>query len=254
LGTTGNHLVRFRGAVAGPPDAVAGSPLTFNNALGWHIVLQEARLHVGALYLDQNVSTSGGGAAPCILTGTYVAQVTAGSPALAGIDADVLSPAAQFFPEQGEGIDLEAKVGQVWLTGAPVDQVTDRTVILHAVGTADRSGSPVLSFRADLTIGQNRLVAPTDSTKPGASPICLQRIITPIPVDIVPGSGGTLLLRVSPRELFLNIDFAQASPSAIASGQYVFPDDSSDVPAATLYAALEGAGPVYAFTWEPAAP
>ena len=96
LGTTGNHLVTFRGAAAGPADAVAGAPLAFTNGAGWNVVLTKATVHLGAMYLVQTLPSSGGGPHRCILPETYVAQVVTEGVTPAGIDVDVLSPSPRY--------------------------------------------------------------------------------------------------------------------------------------------------------------
>ena len=75
--------------------------------------------------------------------------------------------------------------------------------------------------------------------------------MSPILVNIVPESGGTLLLRVDPRQLFVDIDFSmlQAFPRDPLPPQYAFRDDSKDEPSALLYSALHSAGTLYQFSW-----
>jgi hypothetical protein len=252
LGTTGNTIVSFRGAVAGPADAPAGAPLEFTTGLGWHVVLTKARVHVGAMYLLQALSTSGSGPSACVLpsTSVYVAQVVTAPGTVAGIDVDILSPAPQFFPDLGQGTDLEAKVGQVWLTGVPVDQTTDPTTILQLAGTADKGGQTYPFVASKITISGNRAITPSDGTKPGSDPVCKQRIVSPILADIVPENSGTLLLRVDPRQLFVDVDFASLPQVSSSPPLYAFSDDSSDVPSANLYSALRSAGALYQFTWQ----
>jgi hypothetical protein len=261
LGTTGNHLVTFRGAAAGPADAVAGAPLRFTNGQGWNVVLTKATVHVGAMYLVQTLPTSGGGPHACILPETYVAQVVTEGLMPAGIDVDVLSPSAQYFPAPGQGTDLEAKAGQVWLTGVDVDAPDDLTPILDAEGTAEKDGAS-LPFFACLTIGSNRAQMPTNSAEPGSNPICLQRVVSPIPVSLVPQNGGTLLLRIDPRPFFVDVDFSDLALSSTKTrcpfdGQLpvrMFADESTDTPSTVLYSALRSAGSQYEFSWQPSSP
>jgi hypothetical protein len=247
LGSTGNTIVHFQAAAAGPADAT--TPLVFDSGAGWRISLTKATLHVGAMYLDQSVATSGGGAAPCFLQGTYVAEVTTDPGDVAGIDVDILSPTPQAFPNPGQGTSLPATAGQVWLTGVQVDQPTDLTTILHVEGTAEQ-GSTSLSFAGNVTISQqNRGKTPTDATKPGSEPLCRQRIVSPIPVALVPRDGGTLLLRFDPRLLFTNVDFsAGADMGGGTQARFLFADDASNPPSSLLYSALHGAG-LYTFSW-----
>ncbi len=266
LGTTGNHIVHFRGAAAGPADAVSGAPLEFTNGAGWHVVLRKATVHVGAIYLVQTLPTSGGGTHPCILPETYVAQVVTEGVTPAGIDVDTLSPTPQYFPTGGQGTDLEAKAGQVWLAGGDIDAPSDLTPILDVQGTADKDGSS-LPFFACLTIGTNRTETPTNSTEPGSNPICQQRVVSPIPADLVPQDGGTLLVRIDPRPFFVDVDFSQLALSSAKSrcsfdGQLpirTFADqstdgESTDTASTALYSHLRSAGTQYEFSWQPPSP
>jgi hypothetical protein len=248
LGTTGHQVVHFSAAAAGPADARAGQPLSFTTDVGWHVVLTTATVHVGAMYLVETPPSSGGGPSPCVLQGTYVAEVTTDPGSTAGIDVDVLSPAPQYFPRPGQGTDLAALAGQVWLTGVEVDQVPDRTTILKVEGSADRGGV-VVPFAGSLTIGQNRVVTPTDATKPGSSPICKERVVSPLPVDLVLRDGGTLLLRVDPRQLFVGIDFSTLSQVSSSPPLYQFADGPTDAASVELYSALHSAGSLYRFSW-----
>jgi hypothetical protein len=247
LGTTGNTIVHFRAAAAGPADAVAAAPLEFTTDIGWHVVLSKAVLHVGAMYLTEAIGSSAHSASPCIAPSTYVAEVTTDAGATAGIDVDILSPTLRYFPNLGEGTNLEAKAGQVWLTGGDVNQKDDPTTILHIEGTADKGGRSV-AFIGDLTIGENRITPPTDATKPGSPPTCSWRIVSPIAVDLVPEDGGTLLLRVDPRNLFIGIDFSTLQEISQSPPQYAFANNgSNDRP---LYQQLHSAGSVYQFSWQ----
>jgi hypothetical protein len=241
LGRTEYNLVTFYAAGAGPGDAVAGQPYPFTSDLGWHVVLTKAKLHVGAIYLDQSVPSSGAGPAPCTLPGTYVGEVRQGG------DIDMLDPAPQGFPTYGEGSTIEARVGQVWLTGGDVNANQDPTVVLSVAGTADKGGM-TFPFTGDLTISQNRTVSSGSSATPGADPICVQRIVTPILADVTLSQSGTLVLRLDPKELFLNVDF---SALPMFSNGYGFTDDSSNQPSVNLYQNLRSAGGAYRFEWQP---
>jgi hypothetical protein len=232
--TTGGDLVTFAAVASGPADAVPGQPLDFVNDRGWHVSLTTASLHVGAVYLNQSAPVSGAQNTSCILPGTYVAQVTT------GLDVDLLSPDQQGFPKPGTGVTIPAIAGQLWLTGGDVDTVADATPILHVVGTTDRNGS-AFAFAGTVTIGTNRAVAGAS----GGNPICKQRIVSPIPTALEPRAGGKLLLTVDPRLFFANVDF-----TAPASGDYLFPDDSSDQPSRNLYQNLHSSAP-YRFAWVP---
>ena len=111
-------MVDFDAAAAGPADAQTRSALEFDNSTGWHVSLTTARLHVGAVYLEETLPVSGSGATNCYLPGTYVAQITD------GLDVDLLSSTPQNFPTRGHGTTLFALAAQVWLTDGLVDTAT----------------------------------------------------------------------------------------------------------------------------------
>lgn len=239
VGTTGGDLVEFDAAASGPADAVAGQPLDFQTSRGWQVQLTTARLHIGALYLVDAFPVSGAQATSCMLPGSYVAQV------VQGLDVDLLSPKPQRFPIQGRGSTLEARAGQVWLTGGDVNQVDDPprpTVILKLSGTATLEGD-IRPFDASLTIAGNRLG--TGSTA-GAAPICKERIVSPISTDVRVAPSGALWLRIDPRRLFTNVDFGALEP---VGERFVFQDDSSDQPSTNLYNNLKQGGDLYVFNW-----
>jgi len=239
-GTTGGQVVDFEAVASGPPDAVAGQALEFEGAHGWQVTLIEASLHVGALYLVSDMEAPGAGSASCILPSEYVAQVVRGG------DIDLLSNEPRAFPELGRGSTLEAHAGQVWLTSDDVnlaDTPTPATVILHVRGSARREAE-VRPFQADLTIASNRVAS--NGGAAFESPICKERIVSPIPTLIRVESSGALWLRVDPRLLFTNVDFGALEAQGAV---FVFKDDSSDQPSAELYANLKQAGPLYDFSW-----
>ena len=246
VGTTGGDLVDFQAAAAGPPDAVAGEPLSFSLARGWRVELTTARMHIGALYLSDNFPISGAQGTSCILPGSYVAQVTEGR------DIDLLSGKPQLFPVLGHGSTLEALAGQVWLTGGDVNVVGDPpqpTVVLEVAGNA-RQGQLNVPFAGQVTIADNRIT--TGSAVPGADPICVARIVTPIRTAVRIETQGALLLRIDPRLLFTNVDFNQLPP-ADDTGSRSFTDAKSatDQPSINLYNNLKQAGPLYDFSWVP---
>jgi hypothetical protein len=150
----------------------------------------------------------------------------------------------------GEGVTAPpAIVAQVWLTGARVDHVDDTTPILRVEGTAEKGGD-TKPFTGTVTIGNNRVQNGTDATQAGASPICKQRIVSPIPVFLELQKTGSLLLRVDARYLFVNVDFA-ALPAA--GGAFAFTDDvtKKDQPSLNLYNNLRAASRLYTFEWLP---
>jgi hypothetical protein len=239
--STGGARLTFAAAAVGTSAAKDGR-LEFTNSLGYHVVLTRARLHVGALYLNKNVGLSGSQATTCILPGTYVGQV------LGALDIDALSPNPQAFGIDGNGLAVGAKTGEVWFAGsdintldAPCDSsisrcVDGRTVILDVAGVADRKGA-TYTFSGTLTIGRNHLVPSADPAAPSLHPICRERIVSPIPVDLSP-TAGTLLLRVDPSAWFVGVDFSKIPESPDAPSQLQFSDSSDNRADTSLYQGL----------------
>lgn len=247
IGTTGSSLVTFRAFGSGPvdlPPDVATKGVTFTNGRGWSITLTRAKVHIGALYLNRSLPVSGGQERSCFLPGIYVAQV------LEGTDIDALSPQLQPFPGEGNGTNDHAVTGEVWLTGGRVDASEDRTLIADVVGTATRAGTS-MRFEGSITIGKNRVNGQTDPARPGANPLCAERIVTPIPVSITPTDGGSLVVRVDPRAWFANVELGELKAVSATSDLRRFEDDSSDQPSANLYRGLRFANGVYDFEWVP---
>jgi hypothetical protein len=245
IGTTGSSLVTFRAFAAASSDIPADAPargLDFVNGRGWSIHLTRAKLHIGALYLNRSVPVSGGQERECFLPGVYVAQV------LDGADFDVLSPSLQPFPEPGSGTADRAVTGEVWLTGGRIDALDDRTTIAEVAGSATR-GATSMRFEGTITIGRNRAAVQTDPARPGSNPLCAERIVTPIPVDVTPTEGGSLVVRVDPRSWFSNVELADLVPVSETSDLRRFPDESTGQPATNLYRGLRASAGVYRFEW-----
>ncbi len=241
VGTTGGQLVDFPASAAGAEDAA--TPLVFDQTTAghtWHVSLTEAKLHIGALYLDQSEPASGAGDTNCILPGVYVAEVTT------GLDVDLLSPTPQAFPVAGHGSTSPVLVGQVWLTGGDINAVTDLTKTLIVAGTATDDSGASIPFEGTLTIGANRV--PSNQTT-GGNPICKQRIVTPIQTSVAVQTSGELLVRIDAKRLFVNVDFGQLPK---VSGTYAFSDDPTSTsytqPSINLYANLRATG-TYSFLW-----
>src|SRR5450432_2353704 len=221
VGQTGGQTVVFSVAAAGPTDASAGQ-LAFTSG-GFDVVLTQAKLHIGAVYLDQAAPVSGAQATDCYLTGTYVAQETS------ALDVDLLNPAPQPFPALALGItEPPALVEQVWLTGGDVNAAAYTTPILVISGTAAQ-GAAAFPFTGTVTIGANH--APASTASGGGNSICKQRIVSPIQDPVTIEKIGGLLLRVDPRPFFVDVDFSLL-PSDASTGGYVF----SDNPSALAYA------------------
>lgn len=240
-GTTGSGLVTFTALASGPADAVAGAPMSFDTGSGFHVVLTRAQLHIGSVYLNESVPSSGGAQGPCVLPGIYVAE------AFGPIDVDLLSPQLHPFPTAGEGTQTPAKAAEVWLTGGDINAIADPTVILSVEGTASR-GSSIYPFTGSVTIGPNRALPVGNPAIPGGNPICHQRIVTPIVVDLLPTNGGMLQLRVDPRGMFNALDFSALTRVSENPLRFEIPDSSGGPGGALFRGLLSNAG-VYRFSW-----
>jgi hypothetical protein len=195
-GTTGSGLVAFRARAGGVEGAAE-----FDSGSGYHVTLSRAALHIGAVYLNESVPSSGGPELPCLLPGIYVGEV------FGGVDLDLLSTTLVPFPTTGEGTMKTAKEADVWLTGGDVNAPSDPTPILDVAGTAAR-GDQTWPFTATVTISTNRQIPPATPSMPGSNPICRQRIVSLIPVNLDLFDGGTLDVRVDVRPMFAAVDFA----------------------------------------------
>lgn len=238
---TGSGLVSFAAYAAGPEKAT-GAPYEFESSLGYRVTLDRARLTVGALYLNRARPVLGGQDTPCVLTGLYSAQVRS------GVVFDALSPSPVAFDESGEGTKDRSLTGEVWLTGGDIDAAEDNTKILDFSGTAIKSDR-VFGFHGIVTIGQNRALGSADPATPGANPICKQRIVTPIKVDVTPSSEGTLGLRVKPEVWFDQVDFALL-PGAVGEGEDLeIPDGRDNAASLNLFQGLRSVN-AYELDWE----
>jgi hypothetical protein len=243
VGTAGGELFEFSAFAAGPENAAGQSYAFSQPSFGYDIVLTRARLHVGAIYLNRAVPLSGAGAEPCVLPGIYSAEVTT------GFDVDVLSPTLQPFPARGFATTDRAFTGEVWLTGGDVNDDSDPTLILDLAGTASKAET-VFPFEAKLTISNNRVVPPPNPALPGGKPICKERIVSNILVDLTPEPGQSLRLRIDPAGFFTNVDFSTlGDPSA--DGIYRFEDERGANPASkNLYDGIHHNSGVYSFSWQ----
>jgi hypothetical protein len=241
VGSTGGDLFEFDAFARGHADA--GAP--FVNGKGYTVALTRAHVRVGAVYLNRAVPTSVSSNTSCTLPGIYVAEVT--SP----LEVDALSSEPQPFVASGEATADGARTGEVWLTGGDVNDPEDPTVILDVAGSAER-GATTQPFEGQLSIGQNR-VAPTPPAEPGQRPICKERIVSPIVVDVAPRRGETLALTIDPRSMFANVDFSELA--ADGDGVLHFDDDpTTATPASTnLYVGLRATSSVYGIAFEPGA-
>jgi hypothetical protein len=223
-GTTGGNVISFDVVAQGAP----GAGVT-DTGLGWHVELSKAKLHLGAVYLNLAVPISGSQETNCILPGIYTAEE------LSSLDVDALSTAAQPFPQAATGTDDEARTGEVWLTGRNVNADSDTTVIAQLAGTATKAAQ-VIPFAADVTISSsNRGIPPSNPAQPSQHPICKQRIVSPIPIDLSPRDHGTLAITVDASGWFANVDFTLLPPGG------TFPDDNTSSASQNLFTALRAA-------------
>lgn len=242
IGTTGGDLLSFDAYAAGPENAVQGQPYSFRTGRGYEVILERARLHIGAVYLNQSEPISGGQESPCVLPGIYVAQV------LAPLEVDILSPELQRFPIRGEGTMTHAAAGEVWLMGRDVNASDDSTVILDVKGTATKDDESY-AFTAALTIGKNRAIPPKDVAYPGSNPLCRQRIVSPIPTNLTPTRGGKLVVRIDPAGMFANVEFSELDETSGEPPLFRFADASDGQPNVNLYNGLRSREGVYSFEW-----
>jgi len=243
IGSTGGDLVEIDAYAAGPTTLVKGQPYRFTNDRGFDVTLDAAKIHIGALYLNQSVPTSVASDTSCFLAGIYVAELTSGR------DVDVLDPTLQPFPTTGFATTERARTAEVWLSGGDVETRSDPTIIVSVRGTAV-SGTESYPFEAAITISDNRVVTPPDPALPGAKPICKQRIVSPISVDITPSERGSLVVRVDPAGWFGNVDFSELEQVGDNPSRYRFRDDGTDQPSRALYAGIRANAGVYALSWE----
>lgn len=241
VGTTGGELLELEAYAAGPADTAAAS--SFENGLGYRISLEKAHIFVGGVYLNRSRPSSVSSDTSCSLPGIYVAEV------LGGREVDLLSSEPQRFPERAFATSETALTGEVWLTPGDINRESSDTIVLSVAGTASRGGE-TFPFEGELTIGENRVIAPTDAALPGQHPICKQRIVSPIPLALKPHAGASLLLRIDPRGMFGNVDFATLSET---DGTFRFADESGvDQASDNLYAGLRRSTGVYEFSWQEA--
>ena len=242
-GSAGGETFSFE-AFAKGPEGADGAAYTFEKR-GYAITLTRADVLVGAVYLNRAVPTSVSSDTSCTLAGIYVSEV------LPGFVVNALSPEIQAFSRLGRSTSDAASTGEVWLNAKNINDPNDSSVVLDVAGTAERDGV-TYPFQGKLTIGTNRL-APTRPETPGAKPICKERVVSPIRVDIVPAPGGRLVLTVDPSGMFTNVDFSLLEPSTgnddCPAGVYCFDDESANKPSENLYNGLHANSGVYELAW-----
>jgi hypothetical protein len=254
-GSTAGGLVAFSASATGPADAVAGAPYEIQNAMGYHVVLTRARLHVGAVYLKKDPPLSGAQDTACIVPGiNYVAEVfTSQNKANTDYYFDLLSPEKQAFSAIGEGViptdpngsPVAAQAGEVWLNSGDINATDDRTTIFDVAGTADKD-NVFFPFEAVVTIGSNRALPVQNPALPGAKPICKQRIVDQIEANVLPSNNGSLTLQIDPRAIFAGVDFATAQKVSDSPLKYTFADTREG--SNSLFDGIRNKN-AYTFTW-----
>jgi hypothetical protein len=230
IGTTGGKLVTFE-AVAGAPDS---APLEgdwrFSTTVGFDVTLRRAQLQVGSVYLHQTRPALAGRETSCILPGIYVAEATSGQ------TVNLLSSRLSPFPAGARGTTDRALGAEVWLGTGPIDAPEMPDPVLEAEGTAVdmRAGAGAsYPFRVRFTIGSNREIPPKDPALPGSNPLCQQRVVSPIAVDVTVRATGRWVVRPDVRRMFDRVDF---SGLATREGDtFIFSDEGADPPSVVLY-------------------
>jgi hypothetical protein len=242
IGTTGGETFDFTAYAAGPEDAATSGPLTFETAQGWSVRLDEATLSIGAVYLSEVVTPANIQESGCLVDGRYAAQVPG------AVVVDLLRPTPSPFAALGTASATRARAGEVWLmTGGDVTDDSTSSPVLRLSGRATKAALD-RPFTARVSIGKNRKLPPSSPSLPGSNPLCRERIVRPLPLDITPARGGSLLVRVDPRALVTNVDFSALRRFSTDPVAYGFADGPEDAPSVALYQALRTSLP-YRITW-----
>lgn len=240
--STGGRVVAFQAQASGDPAVVTGGSLAFTNGRGFEVNLTRAQLTVGAIYLNQQNPKNYSLEQSCIQEGIYSGEVRG------GLTIDALSPVPQPFPVRGNGTDALTRAAELWLTGGELLADVDRTVVLSVAGVATR-GADTFPFEGQVTISANRVLPPSNPALPGSNPLCRQRIVGSIALEVNLSENGTLWLQVDPRAWFTAVDFAELTKVTGGPLPYRFSDDgaSSAQPDKALYGALRSAVGPYRF-------
>jgi hypothetical protein len=227
-GSTGNQLISFSAYAQGAPGL--SQPFTTS---GYSIQLTEAKMHIGAVYVDEAPLGNQAGGPVCIAPDIFAAQVPG------PIDVDLLTGQSQQFSVFGQGTLDTGSSWQLWLTDGDINEVNHAHIVdLQGVATRLSDGTAV-SFASVVTINDNRLVTTVDPSQPGANPICKRRIVLIGGIDTTFFDGGTLTVTVDPRQWFNRpLDFASLpavdSDSCLTGDTDVPIDPSTDYGAATV--------------------
>jgi len=214
---------------------------TFDSPLGYRVHLEKAHIFIGALYLNQSAPGNYTLETSCILPGIYSAEVRG------GLRVDALSEKRQAFPLKGRGTTEPSRAGEIWLSSGDIHAPHDSTLVLEVKGEASKEGR-TWPFEAQLSIGENRAEPPSNPALPGSNPICKQRIISPIPVELELKNQGLLLLKVVPSAWFSHVDFSKF-PEENAP-PYLFKDKAAAQPDNALYAGMRAHSGPYFFSFE----
>ena len=195
-GTTGDQLITFSAYASGVSGA---SDFTLN---GYDVHLTTARMHIGAVYINESPIGTQAETPVCINPGIYAAQVAG------PIDVDLLDTTPQPFSVQGNGTADVGQSWELWLTdddGNPdsIDSLNfDHTVDLQGIATRQADGAR-FPFATIVTINTgNRGIQTTDPAQPGLNPICKQRIVLVGGIDLQLHPGASLQVTVDPRVWF----------------------------------------------------
>ncbi len=214
-GTTGDNLIQFTPYASGV--AAAQEPF---DAFGWRIQLTSASMYIGAVYFDESPPQTSFDSTECNVSDTFAAQVPG------GVQVNLLSTTPQEFSVYGSGSADTALSWDLWFANGDINQAnTLPTATLTGYATNLSDPKQVISFGAIVNINPGesgagaRGMPASNPALPGAYPICKQRIVQIVGIDLQFGQtnsnvNGALLVTVDPRAWFLaagQIDFSQLS-------------------------------------------
>jgi len=237
VSSTGGELIEFEVVAVGDEAS-----RHFVSPLGYEVHLESAHIFIGALYLNQSAPGNYTLETSCVLPGIYSAEVRG------GLRVDALLEKRQAFPVKGNGTTEPSRAGEIWFSSGNVDAAEDTTVILEVKGVATKEGQR-WPFEAQLTIGQNRAEPPTHPALPGSNPLCRQRIVTPIPVQLTLKNQGLLILKVLPSAWFANVEFSKLTQVSEAP-LYRFKDQTAGQADNALYSGMRANMGPYVFSFE----
>lgn len=229
--TTGLRHVAFEARAGGYEHT---GPARFTTREGWTVTLREASAAVGPVYLNSLEPIACDGCQARVLldalsnlvaprawahgeshlgAGQIVGQVTR------QVVVDALSPALVAMPGGGDGLDLRARTGEVWL----YNHTAMRGAAIRVAGVASREVGGATTEVAF----SGALVADESLATPQA-PLDVARRVRGIPVDVTPADGGALTVRVDPRTWFDGADFSElATTPADAQGAHAFTSEDN---------------------------